>query len=160
MKESTVYLISGQMCSGKTTYSKVLEKKTNAVRFSPDEWMLKLYPFPIKNEEFDSYYYLCCDIAWETAKEFIKRNINVILDFGFWEKSDRLKYVRLVQEIGADYKLIYVDCNESTIRERLRKRNNNLPKGCYYITEVMFDFFAPGFEPPGDDEVFEVFDNN
>ena len=157
MKKSTVYMVSGQICSGKTTYSKILEKNTNAVRFTPDEWMLKLYPFSIKNEEFDSYYYLCCDIAWEIAKEFIKRNIDVILDFGFWKKSDRMKYTGLVKKTEADYKLIHVDCAESTIRERLRKRNDNLPHGCFYITEETFNFFAPGFERPGNDETFELF---
>ena len=160
MKKSTAYLISGQMCSGKTTYSRVLEKKTNAVRFTPDEWMLKLYPFSIKSEDFDYYYYLCGDIAWGIAKEFIKRNIDVILDFGFWKKSDRMKYIKFVQEIGSDYKLIYIDCAESTIRERLKKRNGNLPQGCFHVSEETFNFFAPGFEPPGNDEIFEIFDNN
>lgn len=160
MKKSTVYLVSGQICSGKTTYSKSLKKTTNAVRFTPDEWMLQLYPFPIKNEEFDFYYYLCCDVAWKTAKEFIKRNVDVILDFGFWKKSDRAKYVNLVQKAGANYKLIYVDCAETTIRKRLRKRNNNLPQGCFHLTEEAFNFFAPGFEQPGSDETFETFDNN
>lgn len=160
MKKSIVYLISGQICSGKTTYSKKLEKEANAVRFTPDEWMLKLYPFSIKNEEFDSYYYICCDIAWKIAKEFIKRNIDVILDFGFWKKSDRMKYIKLVNEAGAYYKLIHVVCNESIIRERLRKRNENLLKGCFHLTEEMFNFFAPGFEPPDKDENFEEFDNN
>ena len=160
MKKSTVYLISGQICSGKTTYSKNLEKITNAIRFTPDEWMLRLYPFSIENEEFDSYYYICCDIAWKTAKKLIKRNIDIILDFGFWKKSDRMKYIKLVQETGAEYKLIHVACSESIIRERLQKRNDNFPEGCFHLTEEMFNFFAPGFETPDKDETFEALDNN
>ncbi len=40
---ATAYLIHGYLGSGKTTYAKALEQKSNAVRFTHDEWMKELY---------------------------------------------------------------------------------------------------------------------
>ncbi len=157
---SKVYLVSGQIGSGKTTYSKLLEKKTGAIRFSPDEWMLKLYPFEISNDEFDYYFFICCDIAWDTAKKLVSKNIDIILDFGFWRKSERKKYTDMIEELGLDYKLFYIYCPEATIIDRLRKRNKEKSEGSFYISDESFNYFSPGFEPPSQEEIFELIDNS
>jgi predicted kinase len=157
---SIVYLVSGQIGSGKTTYSKSLEEKTGAIRFSPDEWMLKLYPQQISNEEFDYYFFKCCEIAWSVAKKLIKKNLDVILDFGFWTRLGRNSYIEKIKAADSQYKLFYIYCPEEIIRERLKKRNENLPEDCFHISEEAFNFFSPGFEPPGKDELFEIIDNS
>lgn len=157
---SKVYLVSGQIGSGKTTYSKYLEEKTGAIRFSPDEWMLKLYPHRISNEEFDYYFFKCCEIAWSVAEKLIKKNLDIILDFGFWTKLGRNSYMKKIKAANAECKLFYIYCPEGIIQERIRKRNDEKPEGCFYISDEAFNYFSPGFEPPSQDEIFELIDNS
>ena len=147
-KKPVIYLICGQIGAGKTTFAKKLEQETDAIRFTPDEWMLKLYPVMPSKEEFDDCFFRCCDVVWSVASEILKRGGDVILDFGFWKYKDREKQRKLALEIGVDSKLYYVTCNRSDIVERLHVRNKEKPEGAVEITDEMFDFYSPGFEPP------------
>ena len=157
---SKIYLVAGQIGSGKTTFSKSLEEKIGAIRFSPDEWIIKLHPQDIRREEFDYIFFTCCDIAWKLAKKLALKGLDIILDFGFWNREIRDKYIKKITENGFEYKLYYVACSEETIKERLRKRNENLPEDCFAINEDDFAFFAPGFQPPSEEEKFELIDNS
>ncbi|MCP4179776.1 MAG: ATP-binding protein [bacterium] len=161
MKSKTVYLVSGQLGSGKSTYAKKLELMHNAVRFTPDEWMLNLYDgIEIPNEEFDKYFYRCCDICWSVAKKFLNYDVDIVLDFGFWKKNERDKYKKLIEAYGCDVKLIYIKTPDDLIRKRLNERNEDLPYGCYYVSDEMYDYFSPGFEEPLPEENSEVIDNS
>ncbi|HJO92769.1 MAG TPA: ATP-binding protein [Victivallales bacterium] len=161
MKTKTVFLVAGQLGSGKTTYAKKLEIKYNAVRFTPDEWMLNLYDgIVIPNKEFDKFFYRCCDLCWSIAEKFLAYNADIILDFGFWKKADRDKYRKLIVSSGWNIKLIYIKCPDNLIRTRIHERNSNLPYGCYYITDDMYNYFSPGFEEPLSDENPEIINNN
>lgn len=78
----TVHLLCGYKGAGKTTYAKHLEKVLPAVRFSLDEWMLQLYP----DLSFDSVGYasraeICKDLVWETAKQVLFCDVDVVLDW-------------------------------------------------------------------------------
>ncbi|HBM14792.1 MAG TPA: hypothetical protein DD381_00350 [Lentisphaeria bacterium] len=157
---SKIYLVAGQIGSGKTTFSKELESRTGAFRFSPDEWMLKLCPGEIRNEEFDHYFFICCEIAWKLTKKLSEKGLDIILDFGFWNRELRDKYIQRIIGIGAEYKLYYVYCPEETIRERIKARNESLPNDCFRISDEAFNFFSPGFQPPSEDERFELIDNS
>ncbi len=147
-----VFIISGQIGAGKTTYAKILEKKYNAVRFSPDEWLLKLYTEEIPMESFDNYYYRCCELSWAVSKEFIKRNINVVLDFGFWLKKERVDYKNRIELLGGSPELIYIKTDEILIRERLKCRNLYLTEGTVYISDEMYRYFSKFFEAPTEEE--------
>jgi predicted kinase len=160
MKSKTVYLIAGQLGSGKTTYAKKFELKHNAVRFTPDEWMLNLYEgIEIPNEKFDMYFYRCCELCWTTAEKFLSYDVDIVLDFGFWKKANREKYRKLIESLGYNVKLIYIKCPEEMIRKRLHERNKNLPYGCYYISEDMYNYFSPQFEEPLAEENPEIINN-
>lgn len=155
-----VHLISGQIGAGKTTFAKKMEQKTGAIRFTPDEWMLKLYSSLPAKEEFDDYFYRCCDVIWGVAAEILKRGGDVILDFGFWKYEVREKYRKLALELGAESKLYYLDCNHVNILKRLHHRNKRKPDGTVEITDEMFEFYSPGFEPPEEGEKYKIIKNN
>jgi predicted kinase len=159
-KNPVVYLICGQIGAGKTTFAKKIENETGAIRFTPDEWMLKLYPEMPPKEEFDDYFYRCCDVVWGVASEIVKRGGDVILDFGFWKYKDRETYRELASEIGGESKLYYIDCIRDGIIERLHARNKERPNGAVEITDEMFDFYSPGFEPPCAGEKYILIGNN
>ena len=155
-KKTKVYMVAGQVGAGKTTFSKKLEQKTNAIRFTPDEWIMKLFKKTPENKDFDDYYYRCCDIAWDTAKNILDRGIDVILDFGFWKKAERNKYKDLITSLDYNYKLYHVSCEVKEIKQRLQLRNKLQPEGTVIIDEEAFNFFAPQFESPDFDESAEI----
>jgi len=159
-EKPTVYLICGQIGAGKTTFAKKLEQETGAIRFTPDEWMLKLYPVMPPKEKFDEYFFRCCDVVWSIASEILRRGGDVIFDFGFWRYKDREQYRMSASDIGAESKIYYVVCNNDEILTRLRIRNNNRPEGSIEITGEMFDFYSPGFEAPRECEEYKLIENN
>ncbi|MCF7791130.1 MAG: ATP-binding protein [Victivallales bacterium] len=156
----TIYAICGQIGAGKTTFARKLEKETGAIRFTPDEWILELFSKLPSNEEFDDYYFRCCNIAWKIAENVLKRKISVILDFGFWKKSERDKYFNIASEKGCSFKLYHVQCNTEEIKDRLKTRNIEQQAGSIVIDEEAFDFFSPQFEPPNKNEKAEIIVNS
>ena len=152
----TVYLVCGQIGSGKTTFAKKLEKETDAIRFTPDEWLVRLYNELPPSNEFDKYYYRCCDMAWNVAVEILKRGLSVILDFGLWKKKERDSYKKKISDLGAKYKLYYLSTEENIIKQRLKQRNENPAFGEIVITAEMFKYFSPCFEIPSPEEEAEI----
>ena len=59
---ATLHLLHGPVGSGKTTFARQLERKIRAVRFTPDEWMIRLYgdrpPVETFQETLDRLYEL------------------------------------------------------------------------------------------------------
>ena len=55
IKKPTVYLLCGLPAAGKTTLAKQLEEKQGAVRFTLDEWMIRLYDYTIFDREYGEH---------------------------------------------------------------------------------------------------------
>lgn len=85
-----VILVCGKICAGKSTYAKKLVQQQQAVLLSCDDLMLLLF-----GDEIDEAYYKYHDkvesFLLQQATSIFHSGINVILDFGFWEKSERLR---------------------------------------------------------------------
>jgi len=86
---ATVHLIYGYLGAGKTTFAKRLEDQVRGVRFSPDEWMVRLYGDNPPAESFTDLYNRVrqtIDLQWVRA---VRYGAEVILDFGFWSRQSR-----------------------------------------------------------------------
>ena len=69
MKKSKIFLTCGLTGSGKTYYSKGIENQRNAIRFSLDEWMIKLYGQHPPKELFEIYLKRCTDLIYEQVEK-------------------------------------------------------------------------------------------
>ena len=100
-EEPTVFMLCGLTGSGKTTYAERLEREHSAVRFSVDEWMIALHGHHMPREVFDERLAAIKDLLWDVARRLLALGINVVLDFGFWKRAERLDFkVRAEEEIG------------------------------------------------------------
>lgn len=111
---STVYLVHGYLGVGKTRFARVLEEETGGIRFSIDEWYLRLYhgdePTSHLDDELWSRLTSVLEDVWMAVAG---RGVDVILDFGFWSRSARDRARSLAASLDAEVVLYSVLCDEA-----------------------------------------------
>ena len=140
--------------SGKTTEAKKLEQKFNALRLTPDEWQLFLFGHDINEQEHDARHTKIEELMWKVAVKVLKSGCDVILDFGFWTKSERDEFRRKARSFGADSKIHYMNVPDDVIWERLSVRNQSAGKNAvFYVGRKEFDEWSALFEAPAEEEL-------
>ena len=89
---TTLHLMVGLPCSGKTTLAKQLENELSALRLTPDEWHRRLYGQDATHPQHDDRHAQIEALQWEVAAKALARGVDVILDFGFWSKNERREF--------------------------------------------------------------------
>jgi hypothetical protein len=108
----TLHLMCGLPCSGKTTLARQLASTHRAVRLTPDEWHTRLFGQDADSPEHDVRHSVVESLQWEVAVQVLYQNVDVILDFGFWSKSEREDYRSRGDEIGAEMRIHYLNVPE------------------------------------------------
>lgn len=158
-KKSTVYLICGFIGSGKTTFAKKLEKEIDAIRFTKDEWLIRLFGNDPKSiEDFEKHDDKICNLSSEVAFQCIKAGADVIIDDGFWGRNQRKEMIERIKDASATPILYYLDVPMKEMKRRTLERSKNRKKDSFVIDEKMFDKYANSFEPPGKDEDYILAD--
>lgn len=62
----------------------------------------------------------------------------------------------MVQQSGASHVLHFVESADTTCLERIEQRNVERPEGSHHLTPEQFARISSFFEPPSQDEGFEV----
>ncbi len=148
----TAHLIHGYLGVGKTSFARQLSEQTGAIRLSSDEWYLRLYTDGHPTEHLD-------DVLWRRLKrqldelwpQLLARGIDVVLDFGFWSRSERENARSLAAAAGADVVLYSLVCPDSIARRRLRARSRHHVDS-FVISDAAYDELRAKFEPVGADE--------
>src|SRR5215213_3132717 len=125
---ATVYLLCGFIGAGKTTFAKKLEKKTGAVRITKDEWSIRFIGNDPTIDGYAEWDTKIIGLSRDVAFQLADKDIDVIMDEGFWEKETRDEMRRRIDETGAKAVLYYLDTPIETIRERVIGRNINLTR--------------------------------
>jgi predicted kinase len=151
MLMATAHLVHGFLGVGKTTFAKQLERTLPAIRFSHDEWMVRLFGvdppadlFPVHSRKVTDQ----IDLLWPRCLEL---GVHVVLDVGLWSRQERDETRERAKACGADVVLYRVNCPEDVARARLRIRNEKLD-GDLLITDATYDLLSARFEPLDDDE--------
>lgn len=150
---ATLFLMVGLPCSGKTTLAKELERERHALRLTPDEWIVKLFGPNLTPPALE----WCRDpvetLQWGVAERALSLGINVILDFGFWSRSERDQFRARAAALGANVEVHFLDTSQQVLSERLAARNADLPSYTFPVTEAQMDLWWELFEPPTSDEL-------
>jgi len=145
---ATAYVMVGFAGAGKTTFAKRLSSERGVVRFTPDDWMRTIFPEPISLDDFSRYFGRVCDLVWEVATQLLHNGQDVVLDIGFWSRESRDHARKRLAGLGVRCEMVFVDCDEATICERLLARMGSFWSSAAVIREKMAEF-----ERPGSDEV-------
>lgn len=71
----------------------------------------------------------------EIAARALSLGVNVILENGFWSRSERDSYRARATAIGVQTKLHYLDVPLEELKRRLAKRNVALPPDTFHVSE-------------------------
>ena len=150
---ATLFLICGLPGSGKTMLAKHLEISQFALRLCPDDWIAQILADPGDVSELDRLRSPIESVQWDVAKRLLVLGVNVILEWGFWSKAERVQYRTEAEKLGARVKLHYLNVDINELWERLSNRNSNLPPGTFIVTKENLELWAESFEPPTEDEL-------
>lgn len=154
-KQPTAYVICGFIGAGKTTFARKLEKETGAIRITKDEWMIKIFGNKITSDtKFAEYDKKVTELAKHIAFKILKSGADVILDEGFWVKSQRDEIKKKISEVGAKPILYYVQCPVEKMRERVVNRSKISSEDSFEITGELFDSYLKYWELPTKEEGF------
>ena len=152
-KQPIAYVICGFIGAGKTTFARKLEKEIGAIRITKDEWVIKIFGNKITSDKnFEVYDKNITELATDIAFKILKSGKDVILDEGFWVKSQRDDIKKKIIDIGAQPIFYYVECAIEKMRERVITRSKNPPTDSFEINEEMFNNYLKYWEPPTKEE--------
>src|SRR5512135_827378 len=98
-------LLCGLPASGKTTLARELADAYGAVRLNPDEWELALDVDP-----FDAAFQTRLEGQfWELTKRLLALGISVVLEWGFWARSERDEKREDARTLGVPVELRFLD---------------------------------------------------
>jgi predicted kinase len=155
-RRATLHLIAGLPCAGKTTYAARLRDERAAALFSLDRWLIASFGRysleAVGYVEHARRLYACRELIWEATAELLRRNADVILDDGFFLRTDRQQHIARAHALGAGAALHFIETPLDVLRARLIARNRDPGADHFDIAPEAVDAFAAFFEPPSDDE--------
>jgi predicted kinase len=147
--EARLILLCGLPGSGKTTLARRLAQEVPAVRLCPDEWMadlgIDLFDEQARGRLERRF--------WSLAQDLLQLGQAVILEFGFWERSERHEKRLAARELGVPVELRYLDVPTDELRRRIEARNGVGERSAARITPEMLEEYTRLFEAPTDDEL-------
>jgi predicted kinase len=144
-----LHLICGLPGSGKTTLARRLERDLPALRLAPDEWMARI----IGNGYDEAKRAAVESVQWEIAARALSLGVDVILENGFWSRSERDDFRARAAALGAGTKVHFLDVQRDELLRRLALRNAEAAPDTFHVTEAQLDLWSSWFEPPTSDEL-------
>lgn len=160
-----IHLICGPIGAGKTTYAHKVAIKYNAVRFSEDEWLSKLFvpdapegllsePMQVVGAWANEKYQRCRGQIWIISKQLLDQNVSIVLDGAAANKEQRDAIRKKALDHNVQFQLHYVTSDHKTREKRVFERNKE--QGDTFSLEVTPDMFAHTesfFEAPEGEEL-------
>lgn len=148
---ATAHLIHGYLGAGKTTFAKQLEADLPALRLSHDEWMAGLFGEDPPEASFADMHRRVSAVMEPVWTRALALGCDVVLDFGFWRRSERDSVRDQAVALGAEVRLYELICPAAEAWRRVEDRNGALG-GSLLITRNTFDLLKARFEPLAPDE--------
>ena len=156
MKKSTLYIIQGFICAGKSTFSRKLSHEKNAVHLNPDEWVSKLFDKTQYMQNWNDCFEKTVSHLWCKTKEYLKSGQDVIFDMGFWYRKERDYAREVAKDCDADMMHYYLKVPDDILKERIKATR---PPEWVKIHLENFHLNKQRFEPPQPDERVIIINN-
>lgn len=157
MPVGRVHLVYGLAGSGKTTLARSLCAEGHGVRFSLDEWMLRLFPdLHFESREYGEKAADARELIWSLAEQVLLTGVDVVLDWNSWSLSRRRWAVDRAAGIGATVTLHTLTASIDTASERARERTRRQMPYSHPVTRAGNTHLDGLMEEPSVDEGIEI----
>jgi predicted kinase len=147
----------GKMAAGKSTLATDLAKRENAILLVQDELLAALFPGEITDiSGFVTRYSRLKSALAPTVCDLLSRGISVVLDFAANTKTQRVWFRELFERAQVAHELHLVDASDALCKRQLADRSKHLPTGAPWTNEAEFEAITAYFQPPSEDEHFNV----
>ena len=149
--------VCGKMAAGKSTLSRELASRENAVLLVQDEFLERLFPGEIVDiPSFVKYSSRLRDALTPHIRSLLSRGISVMLDFPGNTGNQRAWFRDLFESADAEHELHFIDASNDLCKRQLEERSRGHPAGRSWTTDAEFDAITAHFEPPSVEEGFNV----
>lgn len=114
------------------------------MRLTPDDWMIPLFGESMANGKRNV---LEGRLLW-LAREALRLDIDVVLDFGCWARVERDAIHWLAEDAGGKYQLVYLSVDQDVQRERVALRQAATPEQTFPMTDDELVRWRAQFEEP------------
>src|SRR5258706_16267580 len=116
-------LLCGLPASGKTTLARQLAESYGAVRLNMDEWESALDVDPFD----DGFQVRLEEKFWELTQRLLVLGTSVVLEWGFWARSERDEKREAARKLGVAVELRFLDAPYEVVVRRVAARQ--APRG-------------------------------
>ena len=156
MKGKLLFLC-GKMAAGKTTLSRELAAREDAVVLAEDALLERLFPGEIADLSAYVKYSSRIRSAFQAhICALLAKGISVVLDFPANTKQQRAWFRRLIDDAGTEHELHFIDAPDAVCLRQLAQRSEGLPADRKWTTEAEFHAVTRYFQPPTEDEGFNI----
>jgi len=155
--KAKLMFLCGKMAAGKSTLARDLAERERAVLLAQDELLDHLYPGEIVDiPDFVKYSARLRSALEPHVCALLARDISVVLDFPGNTKTQRAWFREMFERADVRHELHFIDASDALCKRQLEERSKHLPPGTPWTTEAEFDAVTAYFQPPSEDEGFNV----
>jgi predicted kinase len=156
-RSAKLMFFCGKMAAGKSTLARNLAVQENAVLLVQDDFLNALFPSEITSIPG----FVKCSSRLKNALTphvcaLLSKGISVVLDFPGNTKVQRAWFRELIERANVEHELHFVDASDALCKSQLRERSTGLPAGTPWTRDADFEAITAYFQPPSEDENFNV----
>jgi predicted kinase len=158
-RRGKLLFICGKMAAGKSTLSKELAAKEDAVHMAQDDLLGGLYPVEfIDLAAFVKYATRLQGVLTPHIVALLTKGVSLVLDFPANTKRQRAWFRQLIEMSGSDHELHFIVASDELCKRQLKQRSQELglPQGAKWTTDADFEEVTAYFDPPAVGEGFNV----
>jgi predicted kinase len=149
LEPGRLFVMVGLPGAGKTTRARQIEIERQALRLTPDDWMMPLFGEPEPAGKRDL---LEGRFVW-LALRSLPLGMNVVLDFGVWGRDERMALRSLAASVGAGCELVYLEIEPDEQRRRTEQRYRGDPRATFDMSEDDLERSIRLFQVPDSSEL-------
>ncbi len=151
-----IIALCGKICSGKTFYANKIKERENAVILSTDEVTFYLIDNE-QGERYDDFAKRVNEYLMKKAIDIVRAGANVILDWGFWSKKERINLTNYYKKHNIPVEWHYVDVTQEKWQDLIKKRNELIVSGQgeynFYFDDGLKKKLLDSFNEPSKEEM-------
>jgi predicted kinase len=155
--QTTLVFFCGKMAAGKSTLARRLAEQRQSVLLAQDVFLEHLFPGDVKDiTSYLLYASRIGNVVQPLVCDLLAREISVVLDFPANTRKQRAWFREILIAVPVRHELHFIDASDDLCKRQLRKRSKDLPAESPWTSEAAFDAVTAYFQPPTEEESFNV----